>query len=269
MSVSTIEDYISETSKHKDVWFRGVSSQNYTPQPKIHWAGISKEREDDLVYYFLKDHFKYHSSKNDNPWYLYSLMQHHGLPTRLLDWSKSPLIALYFALTQSEANDHNPRIWLLNPYRLNRTVLGRERVYCPSQSNLRYIETRDYFCTTECKLKPYEENVSVKLLFDSYLPANLISNEVHLRLNFPIAIDTIPLDARMAAQQSVFTIHGDDGFDLATHGGEELINYIDIDYSAKDKILQQLFKLGFNEDSVYCTLDSLAQRICREVGLYK
>ncbi|WPZ02536.1 FRG domain-containing protein [Idiomarina sp. OXR-189] len=264
MLISTIEDYISETGKHEDVWFRGVSSKSYSPKPKVHWAGISRDLEDDLVYNFLKDHFKYHSPKNDNPWYLYSLMQHHGLPTRLLDWTKSPLVALYFALTQPEEKKHNPRVWLLNPYRLNSTVLGYERVYCPSQSNLRYIKTKNYFCTKELELKPYKADVSIKLLFDSYLPANLVSDEVHRRLDFPIAIDTIPLDARMSAQQSVFTIHGKDSFDLAKHSSDHLIDYIDIDYSAKEKILQQLFKLGFNEDSIYCTLDSLAQRICRE-----
>lgn len=265
--IKSLTEYIAAIEQYDNSWFRGVGSSSYTLKPRIHWDNIDKFIEENLVYSFLREHFKYHSSGNKNPWYLYSLMQHHGLPTRLLDWSKSPLVALYFALTQKQVENKPARVWVLDPYKLNNTVMGQEKVFCPSQSEARYFESESYYDLEKKSLLKYPDNIKVKFLFDSYLPANLATSERHLLLAHPLAIETIPLDARMAAQQSTFTIHGESRLGIDELFSCDIINFIDIDLKYKQKILSQLHRLGIVEDIVFCDLDSLVKRLCREQGL--
>lgn len=264
--VSTIEEYISLTTSFNNVWFRGVGSPNFKPHPRVHWNVIDSQIEETLVYSFLREHFKYHSSKNGNPWYLYALMQHHGLPTRLLDWTRSPLVSLYFALTQDSSRDSSAMVWVLEPFVLNKTVTGINRIFCPSQMELRHIETNNYYDLKSRKLE-HRSDIKTKLQFDSYLPGNLLVGTTHKLLSHPMAIETIPLDSRMSSQQSVFTIHGSDTRSLDEQFSDDVISCIEIPAGSKSQILDKLFLLGIVEDFIYCDLDSVSKRLCRENSL--
>lgn len=53
-------------------------------------------------------------------WHWLFLMQHYGVPTRLMDWSLDALVGLFFAITQSAKDVGNDAaVWVLNPVRLN------------------------------------------------------------------------------------------------------------------------------------------------------
>ncbi|XCH79728.1 MAG: FRG domain-containing protein [Candidatus Dehalobacter alkaniphilus] len=54
-------------------------------------------------------------------WHWLFMMQHYGVPTRLLDWSRDALTALFFALDGRGANDvgKDAAVWILNPVLLN------------------------------------------------------------------------------------------------------------------------------------------------------
>ena len=171
------------------------------------------------------------------------LMQHHGVPTRLLDWTKSVLVGLYFAVAKHNGEDGE--IWALYPEALNKHN-GYFGLPLPRCKILNYLAA-----------EPSHHN-----------PQEL-AEEFGLKEipKYPHAVDPPLHFSRMVAQMSAFTIHPrpTDGNTIPELLTEEelLVRYI-IPNGCKRKLLADLAALGITRMTLFPDLDSLSHDIVQE-----
>lgn len=102
--------------------YRGLSDASYDLKTSLmRLAGTTKKLEGHLLRNFRKYAHR-GVSTDDSVWNWLALAQHHGLPTRLLDWTYSPLVALHFATANLEKYDRDGVVWCVNFVRTNQLL---------------------------------------------------------------------------------------------------------------------------------------------------
>ena len=191
-------------------------------------------------------------TSTDWDWDSYFLMQHHGAPTRLLDWTDSALIALHFAIRDKLVPPKGGAIiYVLDPYWLLdeincdaelKRAKKRWEQYAEKDSS---VEARDW---DRLYLPADEEDFEDKLL-DT--PA------------IPILFDSPHVTRRIAAQRSRFMIFGTNPLWLSSRLGKNNSNLVSISISPASisRIRQQLRDAGVTESVVFPDLDGLGREL--------
>ena len=175
-------------------------------------------------------------------WNWLALAQHHGLQTRLLDWSFSPLVAAHFVTDNLNAYDMDGVIWCINLREANR------RLPVPLR-DLAHREGVDVF-TGEM----------LDQVADSLEKLSQLSSD-----DFVLFLEPPSLDKRIVSQFALFALMSNPatGFDewLKTH--PELARRVVIPAALKWEVRDKLDQSGVNERMLYPGLDGLGRWLSR------
>jgi hypothetical protein len=168
-------------------------------------------------------------------------MQHYGAPTRLLDWTESVLIALYFAIRDNRGY-YDSAVWMLNPYELNRRVIGKAEVISPSASGA----------------NPRDVKRVARWLPPRWSKAKLPE--------YPVSIFPTHIARRISSQKSCFTIHGSHEDGLARYmnatgrSAAPLTKIVIPSFSVADMRLA-LKNYGIDDSTIFPDLEGLGRAL--------
>ncbi len=143
-SVKSVSEYVELTTwftMDGRIIFRGQTEDN----PLVPSVGrnLRKSRflqeEKEIFEEFKRESIPYVNSNLRNDWQWLSIAQHNGLPTRLLDWTKNPLVALWFAV-KDPAIDNKPCIVWAYFYNKNAIVDYHTDPFCIDKTYVYFPE---------------------------------------------------------------------------------------------------------------------------------
>ena len=228
-------------------WFRGVHDATLPLTPSAYWERRKGYDEYQTLLVFVQEAVAFREIGSLNEWPTYYLAQHHGIPTRLLDWTESFSAALFFAFDGWDGRT-TPCIWILQPSSLNEVVLGWHGVLAPE------------------KLPEAELWLPSQIGRSTFLTMQ-DSDGVIYDNKWPLAIYPKKVNQRLHAQQGAFTVHGrqTEPLDklLEIKGAEvgDVLVRIDLKKCKKDSVLNEMFLLGIRRSAIYPDIDNFVRQM--------
>lgn len=238
LRVASFEAYHSliQSRFHYGVMYRGMKDTRWPLVPSIgqYWPmaeqkGLTKAQfrvvESDLIRVFRKESARHLGYMAKDGWEVWSIAQHHGLPTRLMDWTYNPLVALFFAV--------------------ERPFEGDSVVYALSM--------------TEGEISIYEEENGANPLIDVPDAVREVIHPYTVALH-PLDVEELRtyqpshLTHRVDAQSAIFTVQPDPTEPL----WHPDLQRICIEQSSRERIKEVLFDYGITRKLLFPGLDGVA-----------
>ena len=248
MPLLSEQEFRPELGRNRSSYlYRGMPDTSYRMVTSLSRCckGLQKTLEPAILNNFAKYAVREDPTVVRNVWYQMITGQHNGLPTRLLDWTHSALVALHFAMTEDsleEMDAHDCMVWRIDmneqinhlpeAYRL---AVGRE------QTTLFSVEMLSKLAPT---LEKYDEDMGDRSMVIVEPPST--NNRIIMQYSFFSAIPTDMQDIEKFLDNYT----------------QNTVKYV-IDKSLRWRVRDMLDSLNISERLLYPGLDGLSKWIAR------
>lgn len=259
-----IENVLNLDHSGREVFYRGHSNRaKYRLEPFI----FRKDERGNFIYRDAEDRMYRElliSNSIDFQGDVYTLdrlvrMQHYSLPTRLLDISSNPLIALYFACKSNP--DHDGEVIVFSMERSQIKYFDSDTASCIANLTRLPQDSKDSIDFSSNDVRKFNKHPAVKQLLHfikeekPFFEGRL--NSRHLRS--VICVKGKHTNNRISFQSGAFLLFGHDAT-LDEEGTDE-IAVQRIAVANKRNVLRQLDQLNINESTVFPYIENSAKYI--------
>lgn len=261
MKLLSDQKYNSEMDRYRTAsFYRGMPDSNYKLTTSLRRNCKSKSVQ--LEKFILRNFTKYASIEDNtlqgNVWKQMMLGQQHGLPTRLLDWTRSPLIALHFAnsgIDWNELDEKDAVVWKIDMKDCNRNLPTKYRE--PLDKDNIYVYSLDLLQKVVDNLEEYDQDMSYKAFVNVEPPSvdQRIINQYSFFSIIPSGIKDIEEFLDMHTEQTVrYVIKKEIRWQV-----RDLLDQYNISeriiYPGLDGLSKSLARHFFVKDKNYCELE--------------
>ena len=294
--ISCIKEIYEREKKNdckKHLFFRGQANESWVLTPTVLRENKYNEKELVLDFYHYGPLHSFNYDLDNDRLSLLTDMQHYEVPTRLLDWSLSPLSSLYFAVESSRnkstlkrlllelQSEVEPKcvkididikkdeiadkgtdavVYVLNPWIFNKQILDNN---CRNYRS--HPKIQDAYLLARALLSTYKDFGYIKkFVYDKY-GFRITKKDIQE----PFALVSNFTNSRMQHQRGVFTIHGMNKIDLRNENYFTSNAYkIIIKAEVKQEIYEQLNWLYINEYTQYPDIKGIKEIVAQRKGFF-
>lgn len=231
--IESLEQFLSflgSLPSNVDHWYRGHASDGWFLSASVFRSVNRTSNEVVMLKRFIQEARRHLREVPTDLWELTFLAQHNEVPTRVLDWSESPLVGLYFACLNHQDDPNDPktlrpgRLWILKP-----TVLNTKQGFAFKGRDIPMFGLDDVLD----KYSPFGGSQHQEKAIAALAPRNF---------------------TRINAQWGTFTISTrGDPLELLPDK-DEFLTSLQIPVAAKDGLRQQLAQLGLSDRTIFMDL---------------
>lgn len=228
--------------------YRGVDNASFDLE-----TSLMRIKNPTMETHLLRNFKKYSKTllrDSQNVWELLSVAQHYGLPTRLLDWSFSPYVALHFATSDIGRFHQNGAIWCLD--------IKKARQLLPDLYEGKLNKEKSYVFTVDM-LNEVENPKGLSKEFD--VEESLVKFDHSKEENdFLVCLEPPSIDDRIINQYAMFTVMSNSNRSLSDllKDYPDMYKKIIIPSALKLEIRDKLDQANINERMIYPGLQGIS-----------